>query len=199
MPDFSTASDEELVLRAVDGDLSAFDEIVGRHQSMIARCLFRFCPHRSDLEDLTQDTFIKAFRKLNSWQATAPFENWLRKIAYNTGYDHFRRNRRNPASVAGQIPEENESLLDRLSEPERARHDLEMLEQAQTALSLLEVDERMIMTLQYLEDRPLAEIAEQMGWSLSKTKVKSFRARKKLRRILVSYGITEETTTPFMG
>jgi len=193
MRELADANDEELVKASLEGDLQAFDEIVRRHQDMITRCLFRFCPHRSDLEDLAQDTFIKVFRKLDSWQATAPFENWMRKIAYNTGYDFFRKNSRNPASIATDNAEENEAALERLSVNPRQRKGYEMMEQAQKALALLSAEERTLLTLQYLEERSLAEIADQFGWGLSKTKVKSFRARNKLRKLLIKNGIAKET------
>lgn len=193
MRDLADAKDEELVAASIEGDLQAFDEIVRRHQTMITRCLYRFCPHRSDLEDLVQDTFIKVFRKLETWQATAPFENWMRKIAYNTGYDFFRKNSRNPASIAKGNTEENEIALERLSEDATQRESYEMIEQAQKALSLLDTEDRMLLTLQYLEELSLAEIADQFGWGLSKTKVKSFRARNKLKKLLIKNGIAQET------
>ena len=199
MLDYETSEDEQLVSATLKGDLNAFDEIVRRHQTMITRCLFRFCPHQSDLEDLVQDTFLKAYRKIDSWQATAPFENWLRKIAYNTGYDFYRKNSRNPASISKDNAEENENSLSRLSEPETHRKEYEMAEQAHRALALLDPEERMLLTLQYLEETPLQEIADQMGWGLSKTKVKSFRARKKLKKLLINNGIVEESESPLMG
>lgn len=193
MRDLNALSDQDLVEASLEGDLGAFDEIVRRHQSMITRCLFRFCPYQADLEDLVQDTFIKSFRKLSSWQATAPFENWLRKIAYNTGYDYFRKNSRNPAAISTNNTEESELALERLSEKSDQRRDYEMTEQAQKALALLREEDRYLLTLQYLEDLSLAEIAAQMGWGLSKTKVKSFRARKKLKQLLIKNGIAQET------
>ncbi len=199
MRDYHASTDQDLVRESLEGDLNAFDEIVRRHQTMITRCLFRFCPYQADLEDLVQDTFIKSFRKLSSWQATAPFENWLRKIAYNTGYDYFRKNSRNPASIATGNAEESELALERLSEKKDQRRDYEMTEQAQKALALLDHEERQLLTLQYLEELPLLEIAELMGWGLSKTKVKSFRARKKLKKLLTNNGIAQETDPSLMG
>jgi len=199
MLDYSVSSDEDLVKASIEGDLTAFDEIVRRHQSMITRCLYRFCPYQADLEDLVQETFVKSFRKLGSWQATAPFENWLRKIAYNTGYDYFRKNSRNPASISVNHTEETDFVLETLSEDKDQRNAYEMTEQAQKILGLLPHEERLLLTLQYLEEMPLAEIAEQMGWGLSKTKVKSFRARKKLRKILINNGIAQETDQSLLG
>ncbi len=199
MRDYNASTDEDLVKASLDGDLIAFDEVVRRHQSMITRCLFRFCPYQADLEDLVQDTFVKAFRKLESWQATAPFENWLRKIAYNTGYDYFRKNSRNPASISVNHSEESDYVLETLSADADQRRSYEMTEQAQKVLALLHSEERLLLTLQYLEELPLADIAEQMGWGLSKTKVKSFRARKKLRKLLINNGIAQETDYTQLG
>ena len=199
MRDIDASTDQDLVKASLEGDLNAFDEIVRRHQMMITRCLFRFCPYQADLEDLVQETFIKSFRKLSSWQATAPFENWLRKIAYNTGYDYFRKNSRNPASISLNNSEENDLTLERLSEKNDPRRGFEMTEQAHEILALLREEERMLLTMQYLEDLPLAEIADQLGWGLSKTKVKSFRARNKLRKLLINNGIAQETDPSILG
>ena len=74
-----------------------------------------------------------------------------------------------------------------------------MTEQSQKILALLPLDDRQILTLQYLEELPIAVIADQMGWGLSKTKVKSFRARKKLRKILIKNGLGKETDTTLLG
>lgn len=186
-----TDTDRKLVDRAREGDLRAFDQIVTRHQGMISRCLFRFCPHQADLEDLVQDTFIKAYRKLNLWKPTAPFENWLRRIAYNTGHDYFRRCKRTPVALASRA---GKGFAYEQEFPEEKQHDhryqYQITEQVQYLLSHLPADDRHLLTLQYLEERSLAEVAEITGWSLSKTKVKSFRAKKKLRKYLTRYEIS---------
>lgn len=186
-----TDTDHELVQRARGGDLSAFDELVRKHQGMISRCLFRFCPHQSDLEDLVQDSFIKAYRKLHLWKPTAPFENWLRRIAYNTGHDYFRRSKRTPVSMASLGEESNELLLNRIEDGTNIQEDYQVTEQVQQLLSELPADDRLLLTMHYLEERPLQEVAEITGWSLSKTKVKSFRAKNKLRKLLNRYDISE--------
>lgn len=186
-----SVTDNELVERSLGGDLSAFDELVLRHQGMISRCLFRFCPHQSDLEDLVQDSFIKAFRKLHLWKPTAPFENWLRRIAYNTGHDYFRRSKRRPVALASLGQESNELELERIEDRTNIQEEYQMTEQVQQLLSELPADDRLLLTMHYLEERPLAEVAEVTGWSLSKTKVKSFRAKNKLRKLLNRYDISE--------
>ena len=173
-------------------DLSAFDEIVRRHQAMLSAASTGFA--RMKPISRRFKAFIKSFRKLSSWEPTAPFENWLRKIAYNTGYDYFRKNSRNPASIASDNSEETNFVLGTLSEKSDQRMSFEMTEQAQKILALLSTDDRQILTLQYLEELSIARISDQMGWGLSKTKVKSFRARKP-RKILIEHGLEKTDTT----
>jgi RNA polymerase sigma-70 factor (ECF subfamily) len=188
--DESQLEDAELVSLAREGDLSAFDEIVRRHQDNITGLLFRFCPHRSDLEDLVQETMIKAFKNLNKWKETAPFANWLKKIAVNTGYDYFRKKSRQPASLAESSGEANEIALEQLEDRAEARRRSPYTEEVQRLLATLPADDRTVLTLQYLHDMPLQEIADQMDWGLSKTKIKSFRAKRKLKEKLKIYGIS---------
>lgn len=191
MPDFSTLNDADLVSKTQNDNLAAFDELVRRHQQMITRSLFRFCPHQSELEDLVQETFIKAFRKIHTWKPSAPFDHWLRKIAFNTGHDYFRRNGRNPVAIADKMGEANEISLSNLEAKTDEYNNMQNTEHVQLLLSELSPDDRLLITLQYLEELSLAEIGKQIGWSLAKTKVKSFRARKKLKQILIRHGITE--------
>ncbi len=188
--DYAQYEDAELVASARAGDLSAFDEIVRRHQDNITGLLFRFCPHRSDLEDLVQETMIKAFKNLAKWKENAPFENWLKKIAVNTGYDYFRKKSRQPASLADKSAEANEIALEQLEDRAEARRRSPYTEEVHRLLATLPPDDRTVLTLQYLHDMPLQEIAEQMDWGLSKTKIKSFRAKRKLKEKLKTYGIS---------
>lgn len=188
--DYSNDDDSDLVSQARDGDTSAFDELVRRYQDNITGLLFRFCPHRSDLEDMVQETMIKAYRNLDKWKQTAPFANWLKKIAVNTGYDYFRKKSRQPVSIADKSVEANEIALEQLEDRAEAKRRSPYTEEVQRLLATLPADDRTVLTLQYLHDMPLQEIAEQMDWGLSKTKIKSFRAKRKLKEKLKHYGIS---------
>lgn len=189
--DYTQFEDVELVAQTRDGDLSAFDEIARRHQDNITGLLFRFCPHRSDLEDLVQETMIKAYKNLSKWKESAPFGSWLKKIAVNTGYDYFRKKSRQPASLADKSGEANEIALEQLEDRAEARRRSPYTEEVQRLLATLPADDRTVLTLQYLHDMPLQEIADQMDWGLSKTKIKSFRAKRKLKEKLKIYGISQ--------
>lgn len=187
--DLTSQEDARLVAAAREGNLHAFDEIVRRHQADLARSLYRFCPHPADLEDLVQETFIKAYRKLDTWKPDAPLIHWLKRIAYNTGYDFFRRRGRNPVALADQAGE-NTERLDRLhAASDHPAREVGRVEQVQQLLATLPPDERTLLTLQYLEELSLRDIARQLGWSLAKAKVKSHRARAKLKQTLARHGI----------
>ena len=186
------ASDESLIIRSNDGDLDAFDEIVRRYQPRIAAYLYKFTPRQAELQDLTQETFIRAFRNLHKWRPTGAFSSWLLRIATNTAYDHFRRHRNEPISVAqrGQ-KEEDEDRIDAIPAAQEAHIENPDAELLQRILSKLPAPDRMVITLQYYEGLPMQEIADRMEWGLSKTKVRSHRARAKLERLLKNCGFNE--------
>ena len=187
---FSELSDEDLVVHMQSGDdTRAFDELVRRHQGMIVGILYHFCPHKAELEDLAQETFIKAYRKIDQWKPSGTFVHWLKRIAYNTGYDYFRSNRRNPIRLAEKEGEKADNYLEQIPQAEQAVQETENTELVQKILSHLPPDDRMILTLQYLKEFSITEIADQMGWSESKIKVRSFRAKKKLKKVLERYEI----------
>lgn len=181
--------DLPLTRQARSGDLDAFDELIRRHQSMIAALLHRFAPSHADLEDLVQETFIKAWRALPGWQPDKPFVHWLKRIAVNTALEFCRRRRSSP--LARQVEPEPgaEPLLDRLPAEEQGEsHSRQALEEVRFLLSHLPPDDRVLLTLLHLEEMPLAEIAAHFGWSRINAKVKAFRARQRLQNLIKKHG-----------
>jgi RNA polymerase sigma-70 factor (ECF subfamily) len=185
------ASDEELARYAQNGSLDAYDEIVRRYQEKIWSFLYKFCSHQSELEDLVQDTFIKAYHNLQKWKPSGTFKSWLMRLAVNTGYDYYRKRRNEPMTVAqksaNDSAEDPVELLSNQVEKQKEEHPAS--EQIELILLSLDPDDRLVVTLQYYEKHSLQEIAEKLDWSLSKTKVRSHRARKKLETALKAYGI----------
>lgn len=86
-------TDEELVQRARDGDPEAFDEIVFRHKGAVFRAALSALRNREDAEDVTQETFITAFRKLDTFRGESQLRTWLSRIAWNRSMDQRRRGR----------------------------------------------------------------------------------------------------------
>jgi len=187
---FETQEDADLVEYAKNGDLDAYDEIVNRYQERVWAYLFKFCPHQSELEDLVQETFIKVYKNLSRWRPSGTFKSWLMRVALNTGYDYYRKKRNEPLYMAqkweGEIDFDPLEQLKQTVEKDSCHPNAELIERI---LIKLNPADRLIVTLQYYERLTLPEIAEQMNWSLAKTKIKSFRARKQLKEILNYYGI----------
>ena len=181
--------DLPLARQARSGDLEAFDEIIRRHQSMITALLHRFAPAHADLEDLVQETFVKAWRALPAWQPDKPLTHWLKRIAVNTALEFCRKRRTSPLARQVETEPGAEPLLDRLPAEEsgekQARH---ALEEAQFLLAHLPPEDRALLTLLHLEQMPLAEIAAHFGWSRINAKVKAFRARQRLQNLIKKHG-----------
>ncbi len=183
-PDPPPDEDLPLVQASQAGDLDAFDRLVMKHQPAIAAVLFRFSGQPADLEDMTQETFIRAWRALAQWQPRKPFSHWLKRIAVNVAREFCRKNQRSPLSrLAANSPELLNTIPGETTTPatDEARH----------ILSHLPPDQRTLLTLLYLEQMPLSEIAGHLGIGLANAKIKAFRARNQLRSILKSHGHTE--------
>ena len=86
--------DAELLARIRNGAADDFSELVQRHQSQVFAILYRYERDRGRLEDLAQDTFIKAWRSLPQFDGRAPFAHWLSRIAVNVALDHLRKTKR---------------------------------------------------------------------------------------------------------
>lgn len=187
--------DEDLVWvkLAQSGDMDAFDEIVSKYQSTMTALLYRFAPDRADLEDMMQESFVRAWRALAGWQPDKPFIHWLKRIGVRVGLDFCRKRERTPfarlieSDGAGRDP--LDSIAAGESPDESASH---VADEAKFILSHLPPDDRALLTLLHLNELPLAEIAEHFGWSRAKAKIKAFRARQRLRTILARHEYTLE-------
>lgn len=173
-----TDPDLTLALSARDGDTSAFGELVGRHQAMLAGLLHRFSVTSADLEDMVQDTFIKAWRALPDWEPRQPFSHWLKRIGVRTGLEFCRKNRRSRIDFRSEPP-------DAEAAPESPA---EALGEAQALLAMLPPEDRALLTLIHLDGMSMEEAASHFGWSRANAKIKAFRARHSLRKILERHG-----------
>ncbi len=176
-----TASDVELVARvgAAD-DRAAFAELVRRHQSAVRLLLRRLTGGDEALaDDLAQETFMRAYRALQSFEQKARLSSWLYRIAYNVfAADAAKRRRR--ATDAWAEPPEPEPALAPASDGERAglRHDLGR------ALARLSVAERAAIVLTGVSGLTCEEAAEVLGCPVGTVKTNIHRGRSRLRQVL---------------
>lgn len=181
-PEPGGVDDFALVRAAQEGDANAFSELVRRYKSRVFGIASRFSRGLHDLEDLAQEIFLRAFRKIGAFRSEAPFEHWLSALAVRRCYDHLRRTKHERA----------EEALDAIEycaadeEPERRRAALEAHEVLHRALRRLPAEMRLVLTLLELEDRSVREIASLTGWSEGNVKTRAVRARARLKEILHS-------------
>jgi RNA polymerase sigma-70 factor, ECF subfamily len=172
--------DSALVRASLAGDDGAFAELIRRHKGRVFGTCSRFARDAHQLDDLCQEVFLRAWRKLGSFRGDAPFEHWLARLTVTSCYDFLRRERRHrdQLSIDDCPTELRDSSVDTAIAAGRAR---ELVEWGMRRLS---AEERLVLTLLELEERPVREIAADTGWSESNVKVRAFRARARLREIL---------------
>jgi len=180
-----TASDDaELLERIRGGATDDFAELVRRHQSRVFAILHRYERDAHKVEDLAQETFLKAWRALGQFDGRAPFEHWLSRVAARVALDHLRKEKRRQNEIG--LPELGDDALDWLrNDDEKSELDAhsaaELLELAMRELSPAD---RLVITMQELEGRSVKEIAVAMGASGVAVRVRAMRARSKLRQAL---------------
>jgi RNA polymerase sigma-70 factor, ECF subfamily len=172
-------ADELLIKAILSGDDDSFAELVRRHKRKVFNTVARFVRHSDELDDICQEVFIKVYQNLRKYRADAPFEHWLSKITVNACYDALRKQRRK----GEEVPLEDVAVSLTESETEESRSD-EAWKILKPALAKLSPEEQLVITLLNLQEKSVREISGLTGWSESKVKVRAYRARKELKRIL---------------
>jgi len=176
--------DTAIVKRIRSGDQGAFAQLIQRHKKQIFSILSRYERDNHRVEDLAQDTFLKAWSRLDQYRASAPFQHWIARIAVNVALDHIRHVTRRIKETG--FEDLGEAPLDWLRS-ENCDRDLEKREARELLTHLLNQltpADRMVLTLQSIEGRNVAEISAVTGWSPVSVRVRAHRARRRLRAAL---------------
>ncbi|MEQ1840827.1 MAG: RNA polymerase sigma factor [Verrucomicrobiales bacterium] len=177
----------EWIARAKRGDEDAFVHLASVYRPRIWSTASRFARTRPELEDLTQDLFLKLWRGLSSYRSDAPFEHWVMTVTVRGCYDFLRSNRRRRESETLVDPQDRRDDPDDGNERERSRR--EAWETVSLLLDHLDAKDRTVITLLDLEERGVRETAELTGWSEANVKVRAHRARKKMRELFHELGL----------
>ncbi len=181
--------DLECVARATAGDLGAFDDLVERYQRAVYNLAYRMLGNAADAEDAAQETFLRAYASLSSYQATRKFGTWLLSITSHWCIDRLRRRKVISLEFLQDI-----SLVGGLSDgPESEVMAREHERDVQRWLGLLPEAYRLIIVLRYWHDLSYNEIAEVTALPLSTVRMRLFRARKLLA---AAYDTAMYTTRP---
>lgn len=173
-------------------DIKIFNELVERHHKQAYNVAYRMTGNNADAEDLTQETFVKAYRFFSSYRRDMPFENWLYRIMSNVFVDLLRRRpkvyiRSLDEPIRQEEGETTLELPDTADGPEALALSGELGAEMQAALNTLQKDFRMTVILSDIEGLSYEEISEVMRCSIGTVRSRLHRGRKLLREKLRPY------------
>jgi RNA polymerase sigma-70 factor (ECF subfamily) len=180
-------SDALAVAQAQAGNQAAFRLLVERHSQDLFRLAYRMTGNEQDAEDLVQETFLRAFRKLRQFEARANFGTWLHRIAANCALDLLRKRDRHEQRYARAefcAAEDLDSVPDRGPSPADAICHGEMSQTIHSALDQLTAMERTAFVLRHFEHHSIEEIGRALDLGQSAAKQAIFRAVQKMRQAL---------------
>lgn len=183
------AEDVRLMALVGRGDTAAFEELVERHQSLVAGTIARMLGSNSDVEDIAQQVFIRVWKSAGRYVARAKFTTWLLKITRNLVFNELRRARRH-----AQVPLQSEPGADEMPLPDEAARapdtsllETELQQAIEGAIKQLPESQRMALVLRRYEEMSYEQIAEVLEVSVPAVKSVLFRARTELRERLRLY------------
>jgi RNA polymerase sigma-70 factor (ECF subfamily) len=170
--------DNHYIDKVLSGDVSAYAQLVAKHKNLVFSIALKILNNREDAEEIAQDTFVKAFHALRTFERKSKFSTWLYRIVYNAAISKTRKRR------LETVPMDN-YIINGYSDPEdlTGADELDPEEQKELvnkALGLLSNDENLLITLFYKGENSIEEISQITGLTTSNVKVKLHRIRKKL-------------------
>lgn len=188
-PNHSTLTDSELIQQILDGSVNLFERLLQKYQAQVLKIVKKHVPY-SQIEEIAHEVFIRAYQSLPTFAQTSDFTHWLSSIAVRTCYDFWRKEYRNREWTMSSLTEKQQQWLENMSAAESRKAFDEEAEQhaaseaLEWALSTLSAEDRMVVELVYLEEMSGKDAAKLLGWSVANVKVRAFRVRKKLQKIL---------------
>ena len=166
-----------IIKEILNGKTEQYEYFLDRYGQQVFVLVDRIVSCQEDAEELTQDVFLKAFQQLSSFKAESSFSTWIYRIATNLAISAVRKKRNDVLRLDDSVfANLSDTQVDEALEDESE----EQMERLQQAMNQLEADERALITLYYLEEKPLAEVAFILGMTEGNAKVKLHRIRKKL-------------------
>ncbi|MGB5818126.1 MAG: sigma-70 family RNA polymerase sigma factor [Saonia sp.] len=178
----SLQKDQHYIDRTIAGDTKAYAFLIDRYKHMVYTLALRMVKNKEEAEEVAQDTFLKVYKGLHSFKGDSKFSTWIYKIAYNRSLDYVKKQSRSLETttidkVAERYVVAIENTLAGLERKDRRNTIKE-------AMKELSGDDSFLITLHYYEELSLSEIAAIMNLSANTVKVRLFRTRKRLAKIL---------------
>ena len=175
--------DTPLVHAALTGDLAAFEQLVERHRDVVFRVSARIVGSDEEAEDVTQDTFLRAFHRLDRYRGDAPFRTWLLRIAHNTAVTYVTSKRAPTHSPLDALAEDI-TAAERRGGPAEQLERSERLRRLDTKIKGLSPGHRAVLVLRDIEGLSYDEIARVTDAPLGSVKARLYRAREEFIDVL---------------
>ncbi len=168
----------EYIKQIVDGDTHLYAYFLQHYSNSIFSMVRQMIGNNEDAEEITQDVFLKAFRKIHTFKGNSKFSSWLYRIAYNTTISATRKAKKEYAGV-------DDFVLNNISDEDvdeflNKENDEVLLLELEQAIKCLSIEDKSLIVLYYQQEKPIKELADIMNLSESNIKVKLHRVRKKL-------------------
>jgi len=184
----TVVTDEELVRRSKEDDERAFGELVSRYESKVYSLALRMVRNPEDAEDVLQDTFLRAYRGIKSFQGASTFSTWIYRITANSALMRLRKKQLPTVSIEDQEERETPvNIADWTPGPVEQLMTQELQTEMDEAIEALPPEFRQVFILRDIEERSNAEVAEILDLSVAAVKSRLHRARLKVRNRLAGY------------
>ncbi|MBM1107937.1 sigma-70 family RNA polymerase sigma factor [Aurantibacter crassamenti] len=178
----SIETDQFYIDAVLNGDTKAFAVLVNRYRNMVFTLTVQLLKNREEAEEIAQDTFVKIYKNLNTFNGDSKFSTWVYRIAYNACLDRIKKNKKHETTIS--INEYNESQINSLETAFDIMDRTDREQAIKSCLQKLPEDDSVLITLFYFEELSLTEISKVIGISANNVKIKLYRARKRLATIL---------------
>lgn len=184
-----TKSDDNILInKALAGDQTAYEKLMKKYYQLIYNLIFRMISRKEDVEDLTQEAFIKAFNSLHNFDRQFAFSTWLFKIATNNAIDYLRKKKLNTFSIDRDIESEESDfkfeIPDHENKPDRVIIEDERKKILDEAIDSLPPKYKEVILLRHKMDKEYEEIAKELKLPLGTVKAHIFRGRELLNKFL---------------
>lgn len=189
-------ADAEVVHQVVSGDVNAFERLLKRYEAHVVRIVKKHIPF-DKVEEVAQDVFVRAYQSLPNFKRDDSFKQWLSTITIRTCYDFWRKHYKYREIPVSSLSEKHQVWLEKATATRSSQSfdERDSQEEAREildwALDRLSPEDRMVLELVYLEGHSVKEAANLLGWSAAKVKVRSFRSRKKLHKLIKEMSLTQ--------
>jgi RNA polymerase sigma-70 factor, ECF subfamily len=185
-------TDAKTIQQVISGDVNAFEILLRRYRGHVMAVVINHVPS-NEVDDVSQNVFLRAYQSLATYREKGSFKNWLTGVAIRTCYDFWRKKYKHKEVPISNLSERHQKWLDSVMAEQSAdaynaaQGKQEAQEILAWALNRLSAADRMVLELVYLEGMSGKEAAGYLGWSVANVKVRSYRARNKLKKIVTKF------------